>query len=110
MRCTTPYTPCDSFYLVSMLSWMWIDSCDLVVNPIHALRPSGGDWGLYRGGAIFVEGAEDVTIQHNTLTRLDGNAVFVSGYGTFWPDSGPVLAITTPLTVLYFDLAVRGHT
>ena len=31
-------------------------------------------------GAIFVEGAEDITIQHNTLTRLDGNGVFVSGY------------------------------
>ena len=42
--------------------------------------PSGGDWGLYRGGAIFVEGAEDITLQHNTLTRLDGNGVFVSGY------------------------------
>ena len=38
--------------------------------------PSGGDWGLYRGGAIFVEGAEDVTIQHNTFTRLDGNGAF----------------------------------
>eukprot|EP01048_Picozoa_sp_COSAG05_P002815 COSAG05_NODE_122_length_17611_cov_47.044655_13_plen_146_part_00 len=42
--------------------------------------PSGGDWGLYRGGAIFIEGAEDVRVQHNTLTRLDGNGVFVSGY------------------------------
>jgi hypothetical protein len=38
------------------------------------------DWGLYRGGAIFVEGAENITIQHNVLTRLDGNGVFVSGY------------------------------
>jgi hypothetical protein len=42
--------------------------------------PSGGDWGLYRGGAIFIEGAEFITIQHNTLTRIDGNGVFVSGY------------------------------
>ena len=31
-------------------------------------------------GAIFIEGAEDVRVQHNTLTRLDGNGVFVSGY------------------------------
>ena len=47
--------------------------------------PSGGDWGLYRGGAIFVEGAEDITLQHNTLTRLDGNGVFVSGTSTARP-------------------------
>ena len=47
--------------------------------------PSGGDWGLYRGGAIFVEGAEDITLQHNTLTRLDGNGVFVSGSSTARP-------------------------
>ena len=42
--------------------------------------PSGGDWGLYRGGALFIEGATGITISHNTLTRLDGNGVFVSGY------------------------------
>ena len=54
------------------------DAADITMNPWGV--PSGGDWGLYRGGAIFVEGAEDITIQHNTLTRLDGNGVFVSGY------------------------------
>ena len=42
--------------------------------------PYQSDWGLYRGGAIFIEGAEDVLVQHNLLTRLDGNGVFVSGY------------------------------
>ena len=47
------------------------DAADITMNPWGV--PSGGDWGLYRGGAIFVEGAEDITIQHNTLTRLDGN-------------------------------------
>ena len=35
---------------------------------------------MYRGGAIFIEGAENITVQHNHLTRLDGNGVFVSGY------------------------------
>ena len=54
------------------------DAADITMRPWGV--PSGGDWGLYRGGAIFVEGAEHVTIQHNTLTRLDGNGVFVSGY------------------------------
>ena len=51
------------------------DAADITMNPWGV--PSGGDWGLYRGGAIFVEGAEDILIQHNTLTRLDGNGVFV---------------------------------
>ena len=54
------------------------DAADITMEPWAV--PSGGDWGLYRGGAIFVEGAEDVTLQHNTYTRLDGNGVFVSGY------------------------------
>ena len=54
------------------------DAADITMEPWAV--PSGGDWGLYRGGAIFIEGAEGVTVQHNTLTRLDGNGVFVSGY------------------------------
>jgi hypothetical protein len=44
------------------------DAADITMEPWGV--PSGGDWGLYRGGAIFVEGAENVTVQHNTLTRL----------------------------------------
>eukprot|EP01043_Picozoa_sp_COSAG02_P002412 COSAG02_NODE_55_length_43887_cov_30.660364_33_plen_712_part_00 len=54
------------------------DAADITMNEWGV--PSGGDWGLYRGGAIFIEGAESVTVQHNLLTRLDGNGVFVSGW------------------------------
>ena len=42
--------------------------------------PSGGDWALQRMGAIFLEGTEHVTIQGCLFERLDGNAVFLSGY------------------------------
>mmetsp|Transcript_111 Transcript_111/g.256 ORF Transcript_111/g.256 Transcript_111/m.256 type:complete len:526 (+) Transcript_111:3-1580(+) len=42
--------------------------------------PSGGDWALRRGGAVFVEGAEEVQISDCTFTRLDGNAIFLSRY------------------------------
>jgi hypothetical protein len=42
--------------------------------------PSGGDWGLYRGGAVFFEGTQNCMVQHCTFERLDGNAVFVSGW------------------------------
>ena len=42
--------------------------------------PSGGDWSLHRGGAIFLERTEDVAVQGCTLRRLDGNGIFLSGY------------------------------
>jgi len=42
--------------------------------------PSGGDWSLYRGGAVFLDGTEGTTLADGLYRRLDGNAVFVSGY------------------------------
>ena len=66
--------------------------------------PSGGDWALQRSAAIFIEGSkihpvamtfpgspliarvgcitgtEDTTIDQCLMTRLDGNAVMLSGY------------------------------
>eukprot|EP00039_Didymoeca_costata_P002357 m.59603 g.59603 ORF g.59603 m.59603 type:complete len:982 (-) comp11259_c0_seq3:95-3040(-) len=46
---------------------------------IHWL-PSEGDWALQRSGAITIEGAEDITIDQNQLTRVDGNGIFLGGY------------------------------
>jgi len=40
--------------------------------------PSGGDWSLHRGGAIFLEDSEEITIEQNLFQRLDGNAIFLS--------------------------------
>jgi len=42
--------------------------------------PSGGDWALHRGGALFIEGAEGLTVDGCHFRRLDGNAVFLSRY------------------------------
>lgn len=42
--------------------------------------PSGGDWGLERFGSIFAEGSERLSISDCTFSRIDGNAVFLSGY------------------------------
>ena len=42
--------------------------------------PSGGDWGLSRLGAVLISGAESVTLSDNLFTRLDGNAIMLSGY------------------------------
>lgn len=42
--------------------------------------PSGGDWALHRGGAVFLEAARNVTIRQCRFRRLDTNAVFLSRF------------------------------
>eukprot|EP01083_Nonionella_stella_P110129 322065_1 len=41
---------------------------------------SGGDWGLERTGAIYLDGVRNIQIINNTMTRLDGNAISVNRY------------------------------
>lgn len=38
------------------------------------------DWKVFRGGAVYIEGAQDVEIAGNDMHAMGGNAVFVSGY------------------------------
>jgi hypothetical protein len=38
------------------------------------------DWSIYRGGALFVTGAENVAISNSFFDQLGGAGVFVSGY------------------------------
>ncbi len=38
------------------------------------------DWAIYRGGAIFFNGAEDCTLEDSFLDQLGGNAIFVNNY------------------------------
>ncbi|MCC9656575.1 right-handed parallel beta-helix repeat-containing protein [Rhodopirellula halodulae] len=38
------------------------------------------DWTIYRGGAVFLKGTEDITITDSEMDQLGGNAVFVSDY------------------------------
>jgi Right handed beta helix region len=40
--------------------------------------PSGGDWSIHRGGAIFMEDVANITIRDCVFSRLDGNAIFLS--------------------------------
>jgi len=42
--------------------------------------PSGGDWALHRGGALFAEGTESMSVTGCLFQRVDGNALFLSGY------------------------------
>jgi hypothetical protein len=38
------------------------------------------DWTIYRGGAIFLTGAEDCALEECSIEHVGGNAVFVSNY------------------------------
>lgn len=38
------------------------------------------DWAIYRGGAVFFNGAEDCALENSLLDQPGGNAVFVNGY------------------------------
>ncbi|MEQ9287931.1 MAG: PDZ domain-containing protein [Cyclobacteriaceae bacterium] len=38
------------------------------------------DWTIYRGGAVFIEGARNVTIKDCEFTNLGGNVIMVSKY------------------------------
>eukprot|EP00547_Thalassionema_nitzschioides_P000788 CAMPEP_0194218324 /NCGR_PEP_ID=MMETSP0156-20130528/23532_1 /TAXON_ID=33649 /ORGANISM="Thalassionema nitzschioides, Strain L26-B" /LENGTH=846 /DNA_ID=CAMNT_0038947637 /DNA_START=140 /DNA_END=2680 /DNA_ORIENTATION=+ len=40
--------------------------------------PSGGDWSLHRGGAIFLESASNISVSKCIFRRLDGNGIFLS--------------------------------
>lgn len=42
--------------------------------------PSGGDWAFYRGGAIFLQGVQNVTVRSNRFLRIDGNGIVLSGF------------------------------
>ena len=54
------------------------DAADVTMKPWGV--PSGGDWGLYRGGAVFIEGCEGCAVKHSLFERIDGNGILVSGY------------------------------
>lgn len=42
--------------------------------------PSGGDWSIHRGGAVFLHGAESISFEQVKFDQLDGNGVFLSSY------------------------------
>jgi len=42
--------------------------------------PSGGDWSVHRGGSIYVENSENVTLSLMTFDQVGGNAVLFSNH------------------------------
>ena len=42
--------------------------------------PSGGDWSVHRGGAVFATGSSGLILHHSLLTELGGNGVVLSDW------------------------------
>ena len=42
--------------------------------------PSGGDWSIHRGAAVFLDGTENIVLQHLSFDQVGGNGVFLSNY------------------------------
>eukprot|EP00475_Leptophrys_vorax_P015850 TRINITY_DN2221_c0_g1_i2.p1 TRINITY_DN2221_c0_g1~~TRINITY_DN2221_c0_g1_i2.p1 ORF type:complete len:721 (-),score=206.27 TRINITY_DN2221_c0_g1_i2:490-2652(-) len=63
---------------VSVVGVSFRDAAYTYMDP-HGV-PSGGDWALQRSGAVFLEGTESCSVSSCTFRRLDGNALFLSGY------------------------------
>eukprot|EP01050_Picozoa_sp_SAG11_P004907 SAG11_NODE_326_length_10708_cov_6.937035_8_plen_129_part_00 len=70
-------------------------SADTFLEPY--VVPSPGDWSISRNGALFVNGAEDLSVESCTFVRLGGN-------GTMLP---PVLFCFTFLSGLSKTFAAR---
>lgn len=43
-------------------------------------NPSGGDWSIHRGGAVFLDGATGITIERVKFDQVGGNGVFLSNH------------------------------
>ena len=38
------------------------------------------DWAIYRGGTVFVDGAEDIVLENLHLASVGGNGIFINNY------------------------------
>ena len=58
------------------------ETLDRILSLLAATRPTAINlrWALERMGVLLLEGTEDAAITDSFFTRIDGNAVFLSGY------------------------------
>ena len=54
------------------------DSAKTFMDP-HGM-PSGGDWALQKSGAIYISKSDNMMIESNVFSRLDGIAVSINAY------------------------------
>ena len=71
----------NQFNPVKNISFSDITFADTLSTFLESYEvPSGGDWSIHRNGALFIEGAENVVVDHCLFTNVGGNALFLSNY------------------------------
>ena len=63
---------------VSFLGLTFVDGAPTFMDPRGV--PSGGDWALERNGVLLFEGTVGAIVAGCNFSRIDGNAVFLSGF------------------------------
>ena len=73
--------------------------------------PSGGDWRIYRGGAIVYEGTEDCAIRDCVFDGVGGNGIFVGDYNRGLEITGCEFIHTGASAIIFDgdDTAVRSR-
>ncbi len=68
------------------------------------------DWQIYRGGSVFVSGAQHVTVSNSFFDQLGGAGVFVSGYDDAVSVTGNLFIDTGSSAILFMgnNRAVRN--
>jgi len=65
---------------------------------------TGSDWGIVRKGAVFMQNAENIKLDHCAFDQVGGNGVFMSGYNNHNVISNSVFRSTGASCVLLMGL------
>jgi len=68
----------DPVRLITVSGFRIAHTTSTFLAPYEA--PSRGDWNIHRGGAVFIEGAEDCRVEKCFFDAVGGNALFISDY------------------------------
>jgi len=63
---------------ITLSGFQFTHTTTIFMEPWEA--PSMGDWAIHRSGAVFMEGAEDCTVENSLFHATGGNAVFMNNY------------------------------
>ena len=60
--------------------------------------PSGGDYAVYRGGAVHLNGTVNCSVDHNLMDKLGGNCIWLTDYNRYL---SPIYVLLLPLVWLF---------
>ena len=80
LRCLVEFRGSESqpVRFVTLRGFTFRQAARMVMDTKEPLVRS--DWAIFRGGAIFLNGAEDCSLEDSFLDQVGGNAIFVNNY------------------------------